>query len=170
MKAPDALNIQLKRYEESHKEALTSFQLPPEQIPFTASPATVFTRIAARNAQGDFSALPVSILSGGKAVGLFVLDSGPDLNLWTTNTNAVFLRSLSINPAFQGQGIGTLVMQMLPEFISRHIPELTVNEIVLGVNRDNTTALKLYSKIGFKAYGFNMNPPFVGQIIMKWRF
>ncbi len=169
MKTGNRQNIQLKRYEDSHTEALLSYQLPPEQALFTASPETVFERIAARNAQGDFSAIPISILLQGRAIGLFVLDSGPDLNLWTENTHAVFLRSLSVDPTFQGQGIGTLVMQCLPEFIARHIPELSVNEIVLGVNRENKTAQKLYTRIGFNEYGFNMNPPFVGQIIMKWR-
>lgn len=169
MKTGTNLNIQLKRYEDSHTESLLSYQLPPEQVAFTALPGTVFERIAARNAQGDFSAIPVSILFQGRAIGLFVLDSGPDLSLWTENTHAVFLRSLSINPEFQGRGIGTMVMQILPEFITRHIPELSVNEIVLGVNRENKAAQKLYNKIGFNEYGFNMNPPFVGQIIMKWR-
>lgn len=170
MKTGNSQNIQLKRYEDSHTESLLSYQLPPEQAPFTALPEKVFERIAARNAQRDFSAIPVSILLQDRAIGLFVLDSGSDLNLWTENTHAVFLRSLSINPAFQGQGIGTMVMQYLPEFIVRHIPELSVNEIVLGVNRENKAAQKLYSKIGFNEYGFNMNPPFVGQIIMKWRW
>ncbi len=168
MKTGNTLNIQLKHYEDSHKEALLSYQLPPEQTPFTAVPATVFERIRTRNAQGDFSAIPISILSEEQPIGLFVLDSGTDLNLWTENTRAVFLRSLSINPAFQGQGIGTLAMQRLPEFIKGHIPELSVNEIVLGVNRENHTGQKLYRRIGFQEYGFNMNPPFVGQIIMKW--
>ncbi len=170
MNTGNTLNIQLKYYEDSHKEALLSYQLPPEQAPFTASPGTVFERIAARNAQGDFSAIPISIFSEAEPIGLFVLDSGTDLNLWTTNTRAVFLRSLSINPAFQGQGIGTLAMQHLPEFIAGHMPELSVNEIVLGVNRENHTGQKLYIRIGFQEYGFNMNPPFVGQIIMKWRW
>lgn len=170
MKPGNTLNIQLKHYEESHSESLRAYQLPPEQTPFTASPETVFARIAARNAQGDYSAIPISILSADKAIGLFVLDTGPDLDLWTENTRAVLLRSLSINPDFQGKGIGTLVMQYLPEFIASHIPGLSVNEIVLGVNRENHTGQKLYKRIGFKEYGFNMNPPFVGQIIMKWRF
>lgn len=168
MKIPGTEDIQLKRFEDHHTGSLLAYQLPSEQALFTALPKTVFERIAARNARGDFSAISVSILAGDQAIGLFVMDSGPDLNLWTENTHAVFLRSLSINPAFQGQGIGTLVMQYLPEFITGYIPELSVNEIVLGVNRDNTTAQKLYSRIGFKEYGFNMNPPFVGQLIMKW--
>ena len=169
MKTGNSLNIQLKHYEDSHTESLLSYQLPAEQTPFTALPETVFKRIKTRNAQGVFTAIPVSILSQDRAIGLFVLDSGPDLDLWTENTHAVFLRSLSVNPAFQGQGIGTMAMQSLPEFIARHIPELSINEIVLGVNRENKRAQKLYNKIGFKEYGFNMNPPFVGQIIMKWR-
>lgn len=170
MKTGNNLNIQLKRYEDRHKESLLSYQLPAEQAAFTALPGTVFERIAARKAQGDHAAIPISILLQDRAIGLFVLDAGPDLNLWTENTHAVFLRSLSIDPTYQGQGIGTIVMKRLPEFIRGHIPELPVNEIVLGVNRENKTAQKLYTRIGFKEYGFNMNPPFVGQIIMKWRW
>lgn len=161
--------IQLMPYQEEHKAALLAYQLPEEQLSFTALPETVFERIAARKAQNDFSAIPVSILLQEQPVGMFVLDSGSDLGLWTENTQAVFLRSLSINPEFQNQGIGRKAMQALPQFIADQMPALSINEIVLGVNLNNKAAQSLYRRIGFKEYGFNMNPPFVGQIIMKWR-
>lgn len=162
--------IQLMPYQEEHNSALLAYQLPEEQIRFTALPETVFERIAARKAQNDFSAVPVSIMLQGQPVGLFVLDRGSDLELWTENKQAVFLRSLSINPEFQHQGIGRQAMQALPQFIADQMPALSINEIVLGVNLNNQAAQRLYRRIGFNEYGFNMNAPFVGQIIMKWRF
>lgn len=162
--------IQLRALQDDHKAALLAYQLPEEQLPFTALPETVFERIAARNAQNDFSAIPVSILLQEQPVGLFVLDRGADLELWTANKQAVFLRSLSINPDFQHQGIGRQAMQGLPQFIANLMPELSINEIVLGVNLNNKAAQSLYRRIGFNEYGFNMNAPFVGQIIMKWRW
>lgn len=161
--------IQLITLQDHHKAALLAYQLPEEQLPFTALPETVFERIAARKAQNDFSAIPISILVQEQPVGMFVLDRGSDLGLWTDNKQAVFLRSLSINPEFQHQGIGRKAMQALPQFIADQMPELLINEIVLGVNLNNHAAQKLYRRIGFNEYGFNMNTPFVGQIIMKWR-
>lgn len=165
-----ASHLHIKPYEDSDKSQLLAYTLPAEQLPFTALPGQVLERIAARNAQGDYTAFPLVILKGASVIGMFVLDTGPDRGLWTTNTHAVFLRSLSINPAFQNQGIGAQVMSNLPEYLEQHMPELAANEIVLGVNRQNHIAQRLYTRIGFNEYGFNMNPPFVGQIIMKWRW
>lgn len=163
-------DVQLKRYEDDHAESLLMYELPPEQIPFTALPRQVFERLTARNAAGDFDAFPISILWKDQAVGMFVLDKGKDLQLWTDNPNAFFLRSLSINPEYQQKGIAKQAMLLLPHFISTHFASLGIDEIVLGVNMNNSIAKRLYSQIGFRELGFNMNAPFVGQIIMKWNF
>ena len=162
--------IELRIVEDIFKPALLNYTLPPEQIPFTALPRQVFERLNARNAAGDFNAFPISILWKDQVVGMFVLDKGEDLQLWTDNPNAFFLRSLSINPDYQQKGIAKQAMLLLPHFIGTHFASFGIGEIVLGVNMNNTIAKRLYSQIGFRELGFNMNPPFVGQIIMKWNF
>lgn len=159
--------LTLSVLQEDHRIDLLSYGLPDEQLQFTALPRQVFERIAFRNAQNDFAARPVSILYAGKAIGMFVLDRGGDLRLWTENKNAVFLRSLSLNPSYQGKGFGKKAMSLIPEFAQAIFAPIVINEIVLGVNRGNEIANSLYTKLGYRALGFNMNPPFVGQIMMK---
>ncbi len=161
-------HIELRIIEDTFKPALLSYSLPEEQMPFTALPEKVFERIETRNANGDFEALPICILWGQQPVGMFVLDSGEDLSKWTSNANAFFLRSLSINPIFQKKGIAKQAMQLIPAFLNAHFEDKQITEIVLGVNLKNDVAKNLYLSLGFKEYGFNMNTPFVGQIIMKW--
>jgi RimJ/RimL family protein N-acetyltransferase len=162
--------LTLLELEVRHKEELLSYSLSEEQSKFTAVPKRVFERIGLRNAQGDFDAHPICILYEGKAVGMFVLDRGSDLSLWTERETAVFVRSLSINPQFQGKGLGKQAMRLIPKFAQQLFAPRPIDEIVLGVNRKNEVAISLYKKLGYRALGFNMNPPFVGQIIMKLNF
>lgn len=160
--------VTLAKFAEWHRPTLLRYALPKEQMLFTALPEQVLKRITARNATGDHEAFPVTILYGELPVGMFVLDKGHDLSLWTDNPNAFLLRSLSIDPEFQRQGVGKQAMQLLPGFIEEAFRTAGINEIVLGVNIENEIAQRLYAQIGFIERGFNMNPPFVGQIIMKW--
>lgn len=162
--------VELVLMDKSHEASLLGYALPPDQMPFTALPQQVFERIALRNAAGDLAASVVCVLFDDRAVGMFVLDRGADLGLWTDNTQAFLLRSFSIDPHYQRRGIATQAMQLLPAFIKKEFDPLHINEIVLGVNIKNDIAQKLYSGIGFVEKGFNMNPPFVGQMIMKWKF
>lgn len=84
-----------------------------------------------------------------RAVGFFVLDFGQDKYRYTDNPNAVLLRSMSINPAFQGMGYAknALNFKCLQEFCKTHIS--LCHEIVLGVNHANVSAQRLYEKVGF---------------------
>lgn len=61
------------------------------------------------------------------------------------------LRTLSINPAFQGKGIAKSVMLQLPNWVKMHFPE--TNEIAFGVNVRNKNAYELYLKTGYSDSG-----------------
>lgn len=47
------------------------------------------------------------------------------------HSEAVLLRSLSVNPALQGKGIGTEALKFIPDFVIKHFP--AIGEIVLAV-------------------------------------
>lgn len=89
----------------------------------------------------------VTILFEDKPVGFFVLDSGKDKLEYTDNENAVLLRSLSLNPEFQGKGIAKKAMLDVERFAKENIK--LVNEIVFGVNAKNENAYQLYLKTGY---------------------
>jgi ribosomal protein S18 acetylase RimI-like enzyme len=51
---------------------------------------------------------------------------------------------VGVMPEFQGKGIGTMLMEMV----------LTqASEVILSVRKDNTSAVKLYRKLGFSIIG-----------------
>ncbi|MCD9856130.1 GNAT family N-acetyltransferase [Epilithonimonas sp. JDS] len=140
--------IKLCFYKAEDFEDLTSYDLDEIQSRFTAMPKATLEIIKEKNAGDKF---PVSILYQNKAVGFFVLDFGVDKFDLTENENSTLLRSLSINPDYQGKGIGKIAMIALLDFVKDHFPEC--NEVVLAVNFDNKSAYELYLKCGFEDQG-----------------
>lgn len=60
-----------------------------------------------------------------------------------------YLDTLAVSPDFQGQGIGTTLLESLPE-VARAAGK---NKIGLNVDVGNPKAEKLYTKMGFKTIG-----------------
>ena len=79
------------------------------------------------------------------------MDFGIDKLDLTENENSTLLRSLSINPEYQGKGIGKTAMIVLSDFVKENFPEC--DEVVLAVNFNNKSAYDLYLKCGFKDEG-----------------
>ncbi|WP_291077418.1 MULTISPECIES: GNAT family N-acetyltransferase [unclassified Empedobacter] len=135
--------IQLKHTETKHHDALL-YNLPEDQIPFTALPSETFERLKLRT---DGHAKPITILLDEVPIGFFVLDYGDDKLEMTNNTNSLLLRSLSINPEFQGKGYGKISMNLMDDFVKDNFP--TIDELVLAVNFNNKSAYDLYLKVGY---------------------
>lgn len=73
-----------------------------------------------------------------------------------TQAGEYYIDTLAVNPKYQGQGIGTKLLQFL-------IIEYTVKQnhtLGLLVDKDNPSAKKLYLKLGFKPVG---NKTLVGK-------
>jgi GNAT superfamily N-acetyltransferase len=87
------------------------------QSQYTATAKQSLEKIEERNQRGDFFAYPITIFYQEKIAGFFVLDFGEDKFDLTENTDSVLLRSLSINPDFQGKGIGKSAMTEADHFI-----------------------------------------------------
>ncbi|KUJ51234.1 GNAT family N-acetyltransferase [Chryseobacterium sp. JAH] len=133
--------IELRFYRPKDFQELT-YVLDSVQSQYTATANQALEKIEIRNQKGDFSAFPVTLFYNGKAVGFFVLDFGEDKFEFTENSDAVLLRSLSVNPEFQGKGIGKSAMLEIDHFLKNHF--VNCNEIVLAVNEKNTQAFQLY--------------------------
>lgn len=140
--------IRLCFYKPEDFKDLTSYALDEQQSQFTAMPELTLEVIKEKNTGGKF---PVTIFYQRKAVGFFVLDFGPDKFELTENENSTLVRSLSINPAYQGKGIGKQSMNLLSDFIKAEFPDC--NEVVLAVNFNNKNAYGLYLKCGFEDHG-----------------
>ncbi|GGE96061.1 Protein N-acetyltransferase, RimJ/RimL family [Chishuiella changwenlii] len=136
--------LQLRFYQQKHYNDLVSYSLPEEQLYFTALPLQVFERLEQR--EDDF-AKAVTILLDEKPIGFFVLDFGEDKMDLTNNENSLLLRSLSINPKYQGEGYGKSAMLLMDSFVKENYP--IVEELVLAVNFKNKSAYNLYLKVGY---------------------
>ncbi len=76
-----------------------------------------------------------------------MLDYGDDKLEMTNNKNSLLVRSLSINPQYQGKGYGKVAMNLVDGFVKDNFP--TIDELVLAVNFNNKSAYDLYLKVGY---------------------
>jgi len=125
-----------------------NYVLDEIQSLYTSTVEHALERIKERN---DGLAFPVSIFNDEILVGFLVLDFGADKLDITDNPNSVLLRSLSINPDFQGKGIGKSAMLLTDDFVKKHFN--TCDEIVLAVNQNNIAAYEIYLKTGYSYDG-----------------
>lgn len=118
------------------------YLLDDNQAVFTALPKDWFDDVSSH-------AHKIAIIDNGRAVGFFVMDFGKDKFTYTNNPNACLLRSMSINPIYQGRGIAKQALKtaLLKAYCQSHI--FGCDEIVLGVNHANIAAQRLYEKTGF---------------------
>ncbi|WP_419868639.1 GNAT family N-acetyltransferase [Chryseobacterium sp. CT-SW4] len=139
--------MKLAFYKEEDFSSLI-YELDEIQKRYTATPGNALNRIK----NGELSdAFAVTIFDQEKPVGFFVLDFGKDKLDITENTDAVLLRSLSVNPDFQGKGLGKAAMTEIDDFIRKHFKNC--NEIVLAVNQKNDPAYHMYCKAGYTYEG-----------------
>lgn len=121
-----------------------NYSLDDIQLQYTSTAEFAIERIRERNDGKGFS---ITIFKDENPAGYFALDFGDDKFDLTDNSNSVLLRSLSINPQFQGQGIGKAAMIQVDDFIKENFKDC--DEIVLAVNQNNTSAYDLYIKVGY---------------------
>lgn len=140
--------IKLLPYSALHYDDLVGYELDEDQKPFTISPKE---NLKTLTILAEPEKTPVTIALQDKAVGFFILDSGPDKQQLTENPNALLLRSLSINPHYQGKGYGKQAMTICDEYVQDYLK--SCDEIVLSVNLKNTRAYQMYLKAGFTDTG-----------------
>ncbi|SFN82509.1 Acetyltransferase (GNAT) family protein [Chryseobacterium oleae] len=135
--------VRLELFKQEDFSAL-NYALDENQQQYTSTVEQALQRIKERN---DSKAFSVTVFEDDEPAGFFVLDFGEDKFELTDNTQSTLLRSLSINPALQGRGIGKEAMQIVDEFVKKTFPDC--NEIVLAVNQKNLSAYHLYLKTGY---------------------
>ncbi|AFH63297.1 GNAT family N-acetyltransferase [Paenibacillus caseinilyticus] len=152
--------IELTHWTPRYAEALDAFELPAEQLQFTALPKDALSQAADQH--------PIVILSEGTPVGFFVLHSSERVHEYSANPRAMLLAALSVDRRQQGKGYAKLGMLALPGWIRTHFPNC--NEVVLAVNHKNRPARQLYWTACFADTGRRRMGPNGEQWIMsrKW--
>ena len=111
--------VTLVLYDPAHAADL-DYRLHGEQAQYSVSPQE-------RLQNGRFAApdcLAVTILCQNRPIGFFILDKGSDRLTYSTNPRAVLLRSMSVNPAYQGKAAParrwlTIIGAAHPQHIAR---------------------------------------------------
>ncbi|MFC7346349.1 GNAT family N-acetyltransferase [Chryseobacterium zhengzhouense] len=156
--------VELKFFEPKDLSEL-DYELDDIQSQYSALPKQALERIEARNQNEDFFAYPVTIFYYEKIAGFCVLDFGNDKFEMTDNSSSVLLRALSVNPEFQGKGIGKSMMVILDDFVKDH--DKDCNEIVLAVNENNHLAFQIYLKAEYVFNGKRINGRNGPQLVMS---
>ncbi|MYL34040.1 GNAT family N-acetyltransferase [Pontibacillus yanchengensis] len=135
-------SIALALYNERYYKQLENYNLPEEMVHFTDSPLP-----AIHKSKQDQERFPVVIVYDEVPVGFFVLHGWNGVQTYSDNKQALLVRGFSIDSGYQGNGIATKSMQLLPRFVKEYFPGK--DEILLAVNHKNRQAQHVYMKSGF---------------------
>lgn len=137
------MDIKVRRYQESDKDALESYVLSEKQQIYSSLPLDVLD-----DALNDENRTAnVVVTDDGKVVGFFVLHKHYQHEGYDTPHEVVYVRSLSINEKYQGNGYGTKVTQLLPVYVQENFSQF--EHLYLVVDGENQGAWNLYERAGF---------------------
>ncbi|WHP42951.1 GNAT family protein [Lysinibacillus boronitolerans] len=136
------MTMQLMFYEDKAQNLVEQYTLTEEQLRYTKSPKESIAL-----AKQDTSRHAVLAMDGNKLVTFFVLHEKEGVMPYSSNEQALVIRSFSTDFYEQGKGYAKTALQLLPDFVRKHFPY--INELVLGVNVPNRAAQELYKRCGF---------------------
>lgn len=137
----DDITIQL--YDKQYRDALYQFELNERQRIYSSLPKEVLD-----DALNDNNRVANIVLNDqDEVIGFFVLHQHYQHEGYDTPYEVVYIRSLSINEAYQGNGYGTKIMMTLPEYVQMIFPDF--NHLYLVVDAENEAAWNVYERAGF---------------------
>jgi len=136
------VTMQLMFYEDKAQNLVEQYTLTEEQLRYTKSPKDSIAL-----AKQDNSRHAILAMDGNKLVTFFVLHEKEGVTPYSSNEQALLIRSFSTDFYEQGKGYAKTALQLLPDFVRKHFPY--INELVLGVNVPNRAAQELYKGCGF---------------------
>ncbi|MGE7809511.1 GNAT family N-acetyltransferase [Lysinibacillus capsici] len=134
--------MQLMFYEDKAQNLVEQYTLTEEQLCYTKSPKDSIAL-----AKQDNSRHAILAMDGNKLVTFLVLHEKEGVTPYSSNEQALLIRSFSTDFYEQGKGYAKTALQLLPDFVRKHFPY--INELVLGVNVSNRAAQELYKRCGF---------------------
>ena len=107
----DDITIQL--FEEQYRDALYHFKLSERQRIYSSLPKEVLDdALEDKNREAN-----IVLNDQNEVIGFFVLHQHYQHEGYDTPKEVIYVRSLSINEAYQGHGYGTKMMMTLPEYV-----------------------------------------------------
>jgi len=137
------LSVSLSPLTAEDHDRVAHLAVRPDQLRFSGTVAESF----ADHADADFHA----ILQGDLPVGMFRIDRGYHAVHGFAEPSHLGLRTVIVDAASQGQGLGTAAMRALPEYLQIHYPQ--ARRLWLTVNLQNPAAIASYLKAGFQDTG-----------------
>ena len=134
--------MKLHFYNPEFDKLIESYTLTEEQLQFTGTPKDSIDLSNAE--QNRYSILAVK---NEQMVTFFSLHKGEGVKPYSTNDNAILIRSFSTDFHQQGKGYAKNALLLVPEFVRSNF--MGINEIVLAVNIKNEMAQALYKKCGY---------------------
>ncbi|WP_436884459.1 GNAT family N-acetyltransferase [Staphylococcus arlettae] len=136
-------NITVQPFEEQYRTKLYDFELSERQQIYSSLPKTVLD-----DAIKDEDRIANIVLNEqNKVIVFFVLHQYYQHEGYDTPKKVVYVRSLSINEKYQGNGYGTKIMMFLPQYVQYLFPEF--NHLYLVVDAENKGAWNVYERAGF---------------------
>ena len=124
--------------------------------------------------EADYLSEQLKRIEDKKAITLFVLCDDKiiaiaDINMLDKTEKHLGILGISVAKEFRGDGIGTLILELLLKEAEREIAELRI--VTLDVYQANTVAQILYKQAGFAEYGVlpngvSRNNTFEDRILM----
>lgn len=136
-------DITIHLFEEQYRDALYQFKLSERQRIYSSLPKEVLD-----DALEDPNRVANVVFNEKEEIiGFFVLHQHYQHEGYDTPEEVVYIRSLSINEAYQGHGYGTKIMMNLPEYVQSVFPDFS--HLYLVVDAENEAAWNVYERAGF---------------------
>lgn len=136
-------DITIHLFEEQYRDALYQFKLSERQRIYSSLPKEVLD-----DALEDPNRVANVVFNEKEEIiGFFVLHQHYQYEGYDTPEEVVYIRSLSINEAYQGHGYGTKIMMNLPEYVQTVFPDFS--HLYLVVDAENEAAWNVYERAGF---------------------
>lgn len=168
-------DIFIEEFNEKYRIQLSEFILSEHQLNYTNVPEKILG-----SAIENINSIPFVVLNDCyDVIGFFVLEKYYEYPGFAIGKEAVFIRSLSINERYQGEGYGKKLILSLPHIVQKYIDD--ISDLYLVVDFENTIALNLYEEAGFnhiaskefgsigeeRLYNIDLNHTFVNQITLS---
>ena len=153
--------MKIMTYQNDLDYLLEDYYLPEEQKQYSAMP-----RMAVEISEGNSNRHPLMGIDENRLVTFFILEEGEAVKTFSDEDRDILLRSFSTNYKDQGKGYARKALELTPDYIREYLPH--IKAIVLGVNKVNVPAQKLYEKCGFIDEGNRVMGPKGEMKVMKY--
>lgn len=137
------MDINIREFTEADREHLGNYILSERQQVYSSMPLEVLDdALKDKNRTAN-----VVVTDAGEVIGFFVLHKHYQHEGYDTPHEVVYVRSLSINEKYQGNGYGTAVAQNLPVYVQENFSAF--DHLYLVVDGENAGAWNLYERAGF---------------------